>query len=232
MSSGLSAISGMRTGRGAQHRLIVRVATSVTAARDSIVPGIAVIRDLKLQYAKVPIHGDIGGANRRIVVINDNPAIHDDFRKVLSPGRRAQLKGPRRRATASTLELHRRSGRSKSRVTRNGDDVVRDAVAAVARGCRAIHMIIAPSTTPDDNANGHTVKFLAVAVERLEELGMMGHINNLLIRMVERHHGSEGVLRLFALARISRKQYQPEIVYPEEEFQALYAAAKAIYGVG
>lgn len=61
---------------------------------------------------------------------------------------------------------------------------------------------------------------------------MMGHINNLLIRMVEKHHGSDGVLRLFALARISRKQYQPEIIYPEEEFQALYAAAKAIYGVG
>jgi len=60
----------------------------------------------------------------------------------------------------------------------------------------------------------------------------MGHINNLLIRMVEKHHGSEGVLRLFALARISRKQYQPEIVYPEEEFQALYKAAKEIYGVG
>ena len=61
---------------------------------------------------------------------------------------------------------------------------------------------------------------------------MMGHINNLLIRMVEKHHGSEGVSRLFALARISRKAYQPEIVYPEEEFQALYAAAKEIYGVG
>ncbi len=61
---------------------------------------------------------------------------------------------------------------------------------------------------------------------------MMGHINNLLIRMVEKHHGSEGVSRLFALARISGKQYQPEIVYPEEEFQALYRAAKEIYGVG
>jgi hypothetical protein len=61
---------------------------------------------------------------------------------------------------------------------------------------------------------------------------MMGHINNLLIRMVEKHHGTEGVSRLFALARISEKRYQPEIIYPEEEFQALYAAAKEVYGVG
>ncbi len=60
---------------------------------------------------------------------------------------------------------------------------------------------------------------------------MMGHINNLLIGMVEKHHGAEGVSRLFALARIPRKQYQLEIIYPEEEFQALYAAAKSIYGV-
>jgi hypothetical protein len=61
---------------------------------------------------------------------------------------------------------------------------------------------------------------------------MMGHINNLLIQMVEKHHGSNGVSRLFTLAGIGTKQYQPEIVYPEEEFQALYRAAKAIYGVG
>jgi len=60
---------------------------------------------------------------------------------------------------------------------------------------------------------------------------MMGHINNLLIAMVEKHHGSEGVARLFALARTSRKHYQLEIIYPEVEFQALYAAAKSIYGV-
>jgi hypothetical protein len=61
---------------------------------------------------------------------------------------------------------------------------------------------------------------------------MMGHINNLLIKMVERHHGTEGVTRLFALANIPRKPYQPEIVYPEEEFQALYRAVKQMYGVG
>ncbi len=61
---------------------------------------------------------------------------------------------------------------------------------------------------------------------------MMGHINNLLIRMVETHHGSEGVSRLFALAGIPPKPYQPEIIYSEEEFQALYRAAKELYGVG
>jgi hypothetical protein len=61
---------------------------------------------------------------------------------------------------------------------------------------------------------------------------MMGHINNLLIRMVEKHHGPDGVLRLFALAGISKMEYQPEVVYSEEEFQALYNAAKELYGVG
>lgn len=60
---------------------------------------------------------------------------------------------------------------------------------------------------------------------------MMGHINNLLLRMVEKHHGPEGVARLFALAGIPPKRYQPEIVYAEEEFQALYRATKELYGV-
>ena len=61
---------------------------------------------------------------------------------------------------------------------------------------------------------------------------MMGHINNLLVHMVEKHHGSDGVLRLFTLAGISKKEYQPEVVYPEGEFQALYNAVKELYGVG
>jgi hypothetical protein len=61
---------------------------------------------------------------------------------------------------------------------------------------------------------------------------MMGHINSLLIHMVEKHHGSDGVLRLFTLAGISKKDYQPEVVYSEEEFQALYNAAKKLYCVG
>jgi hypothetical protein len=61
---------------------------------------------------------------------------------------------------------------------------------------------------------------------------MMGHINNLLVHMVEKHHRSDGVLRLFTLAGISKKENQPEVVYSEEEFQALYNAAKELYGVG
>jgi hypothetical protein len=61
---------------------------------------------------------------------------------------------------------------------------------------------------------------------------MMGHINNMLIRMVEKHHGSEGVLQLFELAGLPPKQYQPEVIYSEEEFQALYEGAKELYGVG
>lgn len=60
---------------------------------------------------------------------------------------------------------------------------------------------------------------------------MMGHINNLLLRMVEKHHGPDGVSRLFALAGMTQKQYQPEVVYSEAEFQALYRAAKELYGV-
>jgi hypothetical protein len=39
-------------------------------------------------------------------------------------------------------------------------------------------------------------------------------------------------LRLFTLARISKKEYQPEVVYLEEEFQAFYNPAKELYGVG
>src|SRR5256885_5734516 len=61
---------------------------------------------------------------------------------------------------------------------------------------------------------------------------MMGHINNMLIRMVQNHHGADGVSRLFALAGMPEKRYQPEVVYSEEEFQALYRAAKELYGVG
>jgi hypothetical protein len=65
----------------------------------------------------------------------------------------------------------------------------------------------------------------------MEQRVMMGHINNLLIHMVEKHHGPEGVSQLFALSGITKTQYQPEVVYPEEEFQALYGAAKELYGV-
>jgi hypothetical protein len=60
---------------------------------------------------------------------------------------------------------------------------------------------------------------------------MMGHINNMLLRMVGKHHGVGGVERLFAIAGLSAREYQPEVIYPEEEFQALYRAAKELYGV-
>ena len=60
---------------------------------------------------------------------------------------------------------------------------------------------------------------------------MMGHISNLLIQMVEKSLGGERVGQLFTLAGIPRKRYQPEVVYPEEEFQALYRAAKEMFGV-
>jgi len=68
-------------------------------------------------------------------------------------------------------------------------------------------------------------------VEIVEPPAMMGHINNLLIRMVEKHHGAPGVSRLFSLAGLAEKRYQPEVVYSEEEFQALYRAARTLYGV-
>lgn len=57
---------------------------------------------------------------------------------------------------------------------------------------------------------------------------MMGHINNLLVNMVRAHHGEEGVDRLFRLARVPRQDYRPEVIYAEEEFQALYRATKEL----
>jgi hypothetical protein len=60
---------------------------------------------------------------------------------------------------------------------------------------------------------------------------MMGHINNLLIQLVEKSLGAERVGQLFTLAGIPRERYQPEVVYSEEEFQALYRAAKEMFGV-
>lgn len=61
---------------------------------------------------------------------------------------------------------------------------------------------------------------------------MMGHIHTLLIKMVEKHHGEAGVVRIFSLAGLPRKPYHTECIYPEEEFQALYRAVKEVYGVG
>ena len=60
---------------------------------------------------------------------------------------------------------------------------------------------------------------------------MMGHIHNLLLKMVSRHHGKEGIDRLISLSGLTKRDYRPEVVYPEEEFQALYKATKELYGV-
>lgn len=43
-------------------------------------------RELTLRYAKVLMEKDIGDVNRRVLVIDDNSAIHADFRKILSSG--------------------------------------------------------------------------------------------------------------------------------------------------
>ena len=58
---------------------------------------------------------------------------------------------------------------------------------------------------------------------------MMGHINSLFVKMVKSHHGDEGVTRLFALAGLPIQDYRAEVVYPEEDFQVLYRAAKELY---
>ncbi len=59
----------------------------------------------------------------------------------------------------------------------------------------------------------------------------MGHINSLLIDMVRGHHGEEGVDRLFELAGVPRRAYFREVIYPEEEVQALFRAVQELYGV-
>ena len=60
---------------------------------------------------------------------------------------------------------------------------------------------------------------------------MMGHINNLVVEMVRDSLGAEAVDRLFAEAGLEARRYQPEVIYPEEEFQALFRGAQAVFGV-
>ncbi len=60
---------------------------------------------------------------------------------------------------------------------------------------------------------------------------MMGHINSLLVKLVDRELGETGVERLFDLAGAEPKAFRPEIVYPDAEFQALYAATKQLLEV-
>jgi hypothetical protein len=60
---------------------------------------------------------------------------------------------------------------------------------------------------------------------------MMGHINNMVVQMVRENLGEEGVAKLFEHAQLPPRHYQPEVIYPEPEFQALFKAAQAVFGV-
>ena len=61
---------------------------------------------------------------------------------------------------------------------------------------------------------------------------MMGHINNMVVQMVRENLGEEGVAKLFAHAQLDpATKYQPEVIYPEAEFQALFKGAQAVFGV-
>lgn len=60
---------------------------------------------------------------------------------------------------------------------------------------------------------------------------MMGHINNLVVEMVRESLGEPAVVDLFAKADLEQRRYQPEVIYPEEEFQALFRGAQAVFGV-
>jgi hypothetical protein len=60
----------------------------------------------------------------------------------------------------------------------------------------------------------------------------MGHINNMVVQMVRENLGEEGVAKLFEHAKLDpATKYQPEVIYPEPEFQALFKGAQAVFGV-
>jgi heme-NO-binding protein len=59
---------------------------------------------------------------------------------------------------------------------------------------------------------------------------MMGHVCNMLVKMVHSQHGDAGVARLLDAAGVSGERYHPEVLYPESEFQALFAALTDQYG--
>ncbi len=60
---------------------------------------------------------------------------------------------------------------------------------------------------------------------------MMGHINNLVVEMVRESLGADAVEKLFAESGLEHRRFQPEVIYPEEDFQALFAGAQAVFGV-
>jgi len=60
---------------------------------------------------------------------------------------------------------------------------------------------------------------------------MMGHINNLVVELVRDSLGADAVAKLFAAAGLKQRRYQPEVIYPETEFQALFKGAQTVFGV-
>jgi hypothetical protein len=60
---------------------------------------------------------------------------------------------------------------------------------------------------------------------------MMGHINNMVVQMVRENLGEEGVAKLFEHANMEPRRFQPEVIYPEAEFQALFHGAQKVFGV-
>lgn len=60
---------------------------------------------------------------------------------------------------------------------------------------------------------------------------MMGHINNLVVELVQESLGADAVPELFAAAGLKQRRYQSELIYPEDEFQALFRGAQSVFGV-
>jgi hypothetical protein len=60
---------------------------------------------------------------------------------------------------------------------------------------------------------------------------MMGHINNLVVELVRDTLGADAVVKLFEAANLKQRRYQPEVIYPEPEFQALFKGAQVVFGV-
>ncbi len=59
----------------------------------------------------------------------------------------------------------------------------------------------------------------------------MGHINNMVVQMVRENLGEDAVGELFAAAGLEERSYSPEVIYPDQEFQALFRGAQTVFGV-
>ena len=60
---------------------------------------------------------------------------------------------------------------------------------------------------------------------------MMGHINNLVVEMVRDNLGDDTVLEMFDTAGIAPRFYKPEVIYSDDEFQALFKGAQRVFDV-